>query len=145
MRKVTALLMLASVATQPAAGSMLATGALLIVLHGSHHAHAISIVSEDGHRHLVLSHDTAGSFDDNRGAVDTDSPAPSFSESEHIFHFASDDPVNTAARRRDAAPAPVVAIAAAPPFASAPVAGFRFSLEPRASGADHLRTVVLRL
>jgi len=145
MRKVTALLMLASFATQPAVGSMLVTGALMLVLHGSHHAHVVSIKSEDGHLDLVLSHETDRSTDDHRSAADTERPAPSLSEGEHVFHFASDDPVNTTARRRGAASAPVVVVVATQPFASAPVSGFRHSPQLESSGVSYLRSVVLRL
>jgi hypothetical protein len=145
MRKVSALSILACVAAQLATGSMPVASALMLVLHGSHHAHAVSLVSEDGHRHVVLSHEMDRSVYDHRGAVDTDGAAAVFSEGEHVFHFASADPADRATRRKGAAPAAVMVIAAASPFASAPASGFRLPPERLVSSADLLRTVVLRL
>ena len=145
MRKLAALLMLACAAAQPAPASALHARALTLGLHARHHAHAVSVVSEDGHFHLVLSHAAQRDSGDHRGPARPDDPQASFSESDHVLHLAGDDPVNATARRGDASQPPLLAIAVALPSVPAPLSVFRPSPEPRARGADQLRTVVLRL
>jgi hypothetical protein len=145
MRKVTALLVLASAAAQPAARSPLLASALMLGLLGSEHAHAVAVVAEDGHFDLVLSHETDRRSDHPRDAGQSDPPSPLLADADHVAHFTSDDPLNATARRKVSPPASVVAIALTLPPMAAPDSVFRQLPELRTSGAAQLRTVVLRL
>ena len=53
LRKLAAFGMLACIAAQPAVGSALVVSALTVGLQGNDHAHVVTVVSEDGHLHLV--------------------------------------------------------------------------------------------
>ncbi len=142
MRKLAALFLLASAATQPAAGSVLLASALTLWLHGSSHAHAVSVVAEEGHLHLVLSHDEGAERDHGHAPSHG---GPWFAGDDHVFHVTGDDAEVATPRRAAPDPAPALAMAVALPSAPTPARPSRPSPEPRARSSDLLRTVVLRL
>jgi hypothetical protein len=129
-------------------------GALTLGFHGDNHpAHSFSVVAEQGHLDLVLSHrpqePRRGS---ERGAHDHASTPhhddlPSlFSEENHVFHLTGDDATRATPRRSVADAVPLLAIAAVlPPPAPRAATLLLASPEPRIRGVDYLRTVVLLL
>jgi hypothetical protein len=136
------LLVLACAGAQPAAGAALLASALTLWFHRAHHPHAVSVVAEDGHLHLVLSHGEGSSRDHGRVPQPDDSRS-SFSEGDHVFRFG--DAAGTAPRRAALDPAPPLAMVVATPPAPAARCVLRSPPEPRPRGVDFLRTVVLRL
>jgi hypothetical protein len=143
--KLAALLMSASVGGQAVAGLLLFAGTLTLSFHEGSHAHAVSLVSERGHLHLVLSHDEARGSEGSHDAATRDARLASFSESDHVLHLESDALLEASARRAD--PTPTTAPVPAVPLASSPAASFvpRRPPKPDAPGPGLLRTVVLRL
>jgi hypothetical protein len=141
-RKLAALLMLASTATQPAAGSALLASTLTLWFHEEPHAHSVSVVAEEGHLHLVLSHDE-GADGDHGGAPKHD--APSCAARDHVFHMTDADAASATPRRVALDPARPIALAALLPSASPPPWASHSSPEPHARSSDLLRTAVLRL
>lgn len=138
-------LALACAGLQLAPESVLLASALTLGLHASDHAHAISLVAEEGHVHLVFSHDGRGDPDHGVAEHHGDPAATSTSERDHVFHLANDDGANTTSRRAGATTATAAATALAVLPAPALVWVPRRSPEPRARSSDLLRTVVLRL
>src|SRR5262245_32210279 len=145
-------LALACVGMQVAPGSAFLAGLLAHEIHGGDHTHAVALVADQGHLHVVLSHDqTSGEghgdaprHDDRpTSGAGKDHASPSRSEKDHVFHVASADASNTPPRRSDLRPASAVAVAALP--ALAPTWFPRVWPEPRAHDAVRLRTIVLRL
>jgi hypothetical protein len=142
MRTLALSLALACAASQLAPGSAFLASLLTDAIHRGDHAHAVALVADEGHIDLVLSH---GETDD---AAHEDAPLhddrhASSTETNHVLHITADDGANTTPRRADIRPAATVAIAALP--ATVPIRVPALSLEPRAHGADPLRTVVLRV
>lgn len=144
MRWLAALLMLVWASAQPPAGSALLVSALAIALHGSDHAHAVSLVPDEGHTHVVLSH-VEGDSHEHGEAPRHDESKTSFSEADHVFHLTGGDAANATARRVTLDILPPLAIAVAVPFASAPTWILRASRDPSSRIPDQLRAVVLRL
>lgn len=143
-RKLVVPLVLACAGTQVAPGAALRASALTLGLHESDHAHSVSLVAEEGHLHLVLSHDERGGQDPG-GARHHGDPATSTSERDHVFKLTDDDAANTRPRRASFAPALAIATAVGVLRAPTPLWIVRSSPEPRARSSDFLRTVVLRL
>jgi len=141
IRKLAALVMLVSAVTQPAAGSALLASAAVLGLHRSSHAHSVSVVAEEGHLHLVLSHDDRARGDHDHAP----SPSgPSFAEPDHVFHMTGDDAASATSRRVALDPTPPLAIAVVLPSTPALAWSSRPSPETRARSSDLLRSVVLR-
>lgn len=143
--KLAALLMSASVGGQAVAGLLLFAGTLTLGFHEGSHAHAVSLVSEGGRLHLVLSHGEDHHPHDDHEVVSHDARVTSFSESDHVLHLESDALVDATVRRAD--PTPTTALVPAVPLASSLAASFvpRRPPKPDAPGPELLRTVVLRL
>jgi len=129
------------------AGAQVAPGAALLAsalaLHASDHAHSVSVVADEGHVHLVLSHDRRG-HRDRASAGHHDERATATSERNHVFHFTDEDAAKTA-RRAGVAPALAAVTAVAVMPGPTPLWVLLPSLEPRARSSGSLRTVVLRL
>ena len=142
MRRLAALLTLVCAATQPAAGSALLASALTLGLHGSPHAHSVSIVAEEGHLHLVLSHDEGAHRDRGRAL---NHYGPSFAESDHVFHMTGEDAAGVSPRRAALDQTPPLSMVVALPSAPMPTWDGRPSPELRVRSSDLLRTVALRL
>jgi hypothetical protein len=142
MRRLVIALALACAGSQLAPGSVLLASLLTHAIHRDGEAHAVTFVADDGHVDLVLSHGESGEHA-HTGAPPHDDRHRSPTETNHVFHITADDGVNTTARRANFRPASTVAVAALPE--PAPIWVPRPSPEPRAHGADPLRTVVLRL
>jgi hypothetical protein len=142
MRKLTVLLALACAGTQIAAGSALLMSTLALGFHASDHRHSVSLVADEGHLHLVLSHDERGGQDPG-GAWHHGDPTTSVSKGDHVVHLEDNDGVNTIRRADLAVPAAAPAVAMLP--ALSPRSVPHRSPEPRARSSDLLRTVVLRL
>jgi hypothetical protein len=126
---------------QSGGGSELLAGAVSLGFHGHHHAHSASIVSEDGHLHLVLSHSEDGHS--GRGAPH-DGRLGELSGSDHVLHLVTDEPTTTS-RRSDLAFAAAIA---ASPAVSAPFFArsvLRSPVDQRARGSGSPRPIVLRL
>jgi len=144
-RWLAALLMLACSGAQPAAGSALLVSALTIaLLHGSDHAHAVSLIPGEGHAHLVLSH-VEGDSHEHGGAPRHDESETSLSEADHVFHLTGGDAENATPRRAAPNPGPPLAISLAAPFARALTWILRPAPDPLSRSSGNLRAVVLRL
>lgn len=144
MRRLVVLLALACAGAQSAAGSTLFSSALALGILGSHHAHSISVVAEQGHLHLVLSHADRDAH--HPGPVSHhDDLQPVSSESDHVFEIGVDDATRTSPGRALLDPGAPIATIVGAPFVAAQSAVRRSPPEPRARGVDDLRTVVLRL
>lgn len=139
-----AMSLLACVGAQILPGSALHASALTVGLHASGHAHSVALVAEEGHLHLVLSHDERGDQDQG-GARHQSDRATSTSERDHVFELTADDAANTRLRRASYDPAPAIAMAVEVLPAHTPRWVLHHSLEPRTRSSDSLRTVVLRL
>lgn len=144
MRKLVLPLALACAGLQVAPGSALLAGLLALGIHRGDHAHAVAIVADQGHLHLVLSHGETGDHEHAR-APQHDHRQTSPSETDHVLHIAGDDATNTTPRRVDTPPAspPAVVLAALP--SAVPAWVVRLSPDAHARSSDPLRTVVLRL
>jgi hypothetical protein len=142
MRKAVVPLVIACAGLQMAPGPALLTSAL-ILWHTTDHAHAVSLVAEEGHVDLVLSHEGRGDRD-RAPAEHHGERAASTSGSDHVFHLRV-DATRTAPRPAGVALAPALATAVAILPASAPQWIPIPSLDPRSRSSDSLRTVVLRL
>jgi hypothetical protein len=153
MNRLVALLILTCAGAHPAGGFPLLASALTLGLHGDQHAHSFSVVAEEGHVDLVLSHlpqePRRGS---GRGAhhhastPHHDDLSNVFSEESHVFHLTGDDAASATPRRSVANAVPLLAIAVTLPSPGPRAAMlFRRSTEPRIRGVDYLRTVVLLL
>jgi len=144
VRRLPVLLVLACVAAQPATrGALLAT-ALTIATHGSHHAHSVSVVADEGHFDLVFSHHESGGHD-HGDAPHGEDGTTSLDEGDHVLHLSGDDAAGAGSRRAGLDPAPPLAMAIAIRFAVVPVSHLRAPPQARARSSDHLKTVVLRL
>ena len=141
-RKLGVLLMLACACASPATGSALLARALMVGLHESPHRHSVSVVAEEGHLHLVFSHD-ARSEHDHAPLPPGESMRTSFSGGDHVFHLAVADTASSRRSPLDSLPPPVLLVALRPPLDAPDV--LPPSPETLARGADQLRTVVLRL
>ncbi len=135
-RKWVALLMLALAAPSPAFAAIPIATAIIFELHASEHRHSVSVVGDDSHRHLVLTHDEKSDPGEHGEAL---------SHADHVVELAWDG-VASAASRRDApdppaAIGPELAFSAAP----APTSSPRRYAEIPAPPFDPVRTVVLRL
>jgi hypothetical protein len=135
-RRLGAILMLACALAQPAAASDALAGGLALALHGNADAHALMMVSDDGHLDLVLCHGD----DDCRGEPSEDA---SLSEGDHVVHLI--DSNDAAARRLGLDPSPPLEVSVALPLARDPRVAACTRPEDCARVADSLRTVVLRL
>jgi len=142
MRKLAVPLALACAGTHGASGSALLASTL--TLHASDHAHSVSLVPDEGHLDLVLSHDERGGHD-QRVAWHHGDPAASASERDHVLHLTDDDTANTTPRRAGLAAVPAAATAVAMLPAPTLLWVRHRSPDPRARSSDFLRTVVLRL
>jgi uncharacterized protein involved in copper resistance len=142
MRALVIPLALACAGTQVAPGSALLARLLALGIHGGDHAHAVALVADQGHLHLVLSHVERGDHA-HGGGPHHDHRQTSPSETDHVLHIAGDEAANTTPRRADIPPASAVAVAALP--SPVPVWVVRPSHEPHARSSDPLRAVVLRL
>ncbi len=118
--------------------------ALTLGVIGQDHAHHVSVVTEEGHLHLVLGHDK-GVDHHHAGSSHHDERSGSFSENDHVFDLTSGDAVSFAGRRAIFAPIPALALPAV--LAPFPIARshVRPPPEPRARGADLVKITVLRL
>jgi hypothetical protein len=142
VRKLVVPLVLAWIGAQSAPGSALLASALTFGLEANGHAHSVSLVADEGHLHLVLSHDPRGGRE--QGAEHDGDLAISTAEGEHVLHLTGDDPASSPSRRAGFAPAPAattLAVVTGP----APRWLLRPSPQPRARGSESLRTVFLRL
>jgi len=143
MRKAVVSLVLVCAVLQTAPGPALLASALILG-HGTDHDHAVSLVAEEGHVHLILSHEERADRD-RAPAGHHGEPTRSSSRSDHVFHLRDADATSTAPRPAGVlqAPAVVTAVAILPTPAAqwAPLP----SLDPRSRSSDLLRTVVLRL
>jgi hypothetical protein len=145
-RALGALLMLACAALQPAVGSAVLASALTLALHGSDHAHSLALVVDEGHLDLVLAHDGGGDHPhDHDGAPHSGAPHASPVDDDHVFHVAVDEAAGASSRKLSADPAPLLAAPVARPAPRAALSFYRAPEEPRARGAERIRTVVLRL
>lgn len=140
MRKLAVLLMLACV--QPATGAVLIAGARMFGPHESRQRHSVSVVVEEGHLHLVVSHDARAEHD-HASVLPAECTRASFSEADHVFHLAGAD--NALSRRAPLQSMPPPALLAVSLHALGPHGVLLRPPGPRARGADHPRTVVLRL
>jgi hypothetical protein len=140
--KRTVLLALACAGAQLGAGSAVVAGVATLGRHGIGHEHSVSILAEDGHLHLVLSHVEPAEHD-HEPAAHGDDPHSTCSNADHVFHLDSAD--NATLRRAMFDPAPALAVSVDVLPALAPRQLSVLPPEPRARGVDHLRTVVLRL
>ena len=135
---------LAACAAAVTSGSAPLVSVLTLGLHKGDHVHSVRLVAEEGHLHLILSHDE-GADRDPQGAGHHGVPATSTSESDHVFHLTSDDAANTSLRRAGFTPAPaaaaVVAVLPAPTLRCL----LHPSREPLARSSDSPRSIVLRL
>jgi len=142
IRKLVVPLALAWIGAQSAPGSALLASALTFGLEANGHAHSVSLVADEGHLHLVLSHDRRGGRD--QGAAHDGDLAISTTQGEHVLHLTGDDAASSPSRRAGVAPAPAartLAVLTGP----APRWVLRPSTQPRARGSESLRTVFLRL
>jgi len=142
IRKLVVPLALAWIGAQSAPGSALLASALTFGLQANGHAHSVSLVADEGHLHLVLSHDRRGGRD--QGAAHDGDLAISTTQGEHVLHLTGDDSASSPSRRAGVAPAPAattLAVLTGP----APRWVLRPSPQPRARGSESLRTVFLRL
>lgn len=144
IRKLALPLTLVCAGTQLASGSALLASLLTLGLHDSDHAHSVSLVADEGHVHLVLSHEEQGTHH-SRNTSHHGDPATTASERDHVFHLTDDDAASTTRHRPGFEPAPLLAAPVAVFPASTPSWLLRASSEPRARSSDLLRTVVLRL
>ena len=144
MRKLVIPLVLACAGAQVAPGSALLARLLTLGIHRGDHAHAVALVADQGHLHLVLSHGERGGHA-HGGAPKHDDRQTSPSETDHVFHVAGDDAANRTPRRADISPASPLAVAVSALPTPVPVWVLRPSPEPHARSSDPLRTVVLRL
>jgi hypothetical protein len=144
MRKLAALLTLAGVGVQPATGSPLLVSALIVGIHASGHAHSVSIFSDAGHLDLVLSHAEGPDHEGDAAPHHEDQPTTT-SESDHVFHVASDNSARATPRSHRVSDAPAPAFALAVSFAPVSISIFRPSSEPRIRASGSLSTIVLRL
>jgi len=144
MRKLAVALMLACAGVQPALGEMLIASALALGIRASDHAHSVEFRSDGSHLDIVLSHAESGAHAEHTAAPGHDHLA-GVSERDHVVHVTASETANSNPRRAvlDAAPALASTLALATP--AAPAWAQARSLEPRARGVDHLRTIVLRL
>jgi hypothetical protein len=138
MRKLALLLVLAI-----APGSLLASVALAV--SGSVHAHSPSLIIEDGHLHLVLSHGTAGHAE-HAGGHHPEDRGTSTSEPgrDHVLHLI-DGSSASSARRAGLDTLPQIATTPGAFAAIRPRHVAHFPPELRARGSSQMRSVVLLL
>jgi hypothetical protein len=139
--RLAALLMGLCAAAQSAGGSELLAGAVSLGLHAHDHGHSASIVSEDGHVHLVLSHSEDGN---SAKGTQHERRLGRFSDRDHVLHITAEGPTTTTSRRSDLG---FTAVATCPavssPFFAKPA--LRSPLDQRARSSAPPRPVVLRL
>jgi hypothetical protein len=141
IRQLAVLLMLGCAVIQPAIGSTLVASALTFGLRASGHDHSVALRPDGHHVDVVLSH-TRGEPDD----PSRNHPLPvSLSQGDHVVHITAGDVVPTTFRRSLVASTAALGVAVALPVAPVSAHAPSRSLEVRASGLDHMRTVVLRL
>lgn len=155
MRNAVVALALTCAAVQVAPVSARLAGALSLGLHATAHSHSASLVVDEGHVDVVLSHEAHEAHEerghgerDPRGrtlAVQHRERATSSSETDHVFHLVADDATGTAPRPAGLAPTPAVARADAISSASTPQRVLFRAPGPRSRSSDALRTIVLRL
>jgi hypothetical protein len=143
-RRVVVALALVCAGAQIAPGTALFASALTLGLHASEHAHSVSLSADEGHVHLVLSHDQAGTeiLADTHHRGDR---ALSTSGRDHVLHVSDDGAATAGPRRAGVAPAPPVATSLAVLAAPSSLWVRSLLLEPCARSSDRLRTVVLQL
>lgn len=131
--------MLAFTAPSPAFAAIPIASAIVLGMHESEHGHSVSVVGDDSHRHLVLTHD------EKSDPGEHGHPGEALSHGDHVVELAWDGVASAASRRSapdlPAAIGPSLAFRAVPAPRSAP----RRYAEVRAPGFDPVRTVVLRL
>jgi hypothetical protein len=128
---------------QIAPGQTLLAGVLLLE-HATDHAHTVSLVPEEGHVHLVLSHERPGD-EDRAPAEHHNATTQSASEGDHVVHIGDLRATSTPPRPSGVPPTPTITTAVA--MLSAPAARLPLlpSLDPHSRSSDALRTVILRL
>jgi hypothetical protein len=126
--------------TQPLLSSHALAGALALV---ASHGHALSILADDGHFDLVLSHATSAS--DARHAAEQHVHAASASESTHVVHLGSGELARDSMRRGAQVDQP--AAGAAQPIAWKPpcILAREPARDRLARARRPLQTIVLRI
>ena len=148
MRTFATALTLACALIQPLAASGLLARVLTLAVHAGDHEHSLSLASDEGHLHLVLSH---ARDEDHapRGEPHAQQAATAFSASDHVVDLdrGGDAAGRAASRGIVLADAGVATHGTAPPVArlAAAILACRFETRPYARSVDFLRTVVLRL
>jgi len=127
-----------------AARSALLAAALPLFFHGTAHWHAVSVVEQDGHVEVVLSHSGDHGDHDPGAPAHPQDPPPSPSDADHVVHFASDDA--TGGTRSSPAALLPLAVATAPPSEPRAIeTALGPQRERRSRAPDRLRSVVLLL
>lgn len=143
MRRLAVLLLLACAAAQPAIGSPLVASALGAGIRASDHAHSVELRSDGDHVDIVLSHGER-ELHDHLAPCGPDHPAD-LTEADHVLHVTVVDAANATPRRTLQGYAPALVMSAALPLAAARAAAPIRSTGAPARGANHLKTVVLRI
>jgi hypothetical protein len=144
LRKLAVALMLACAGVQPALGEGLLASALALGIRASDHAHSVAFRSDGSHFDVVLSHGEAGAHPDDGATPDHDHLA-GVSEQDHVVHVAASEAGSATTRRVVLNAAPALASTLALASVGVPAWSPVRSVEPRARGIDHLKTIVLRV
>ena len=146
LRTLTVFLALACANAQLVLGSSLVASALTLGIYASHaNGHSVGLQRDGNHLDVVLSH--GGTHAHHHGdTAEYGDDRPSVSQGDHVVHITVGDLAGATGRRAvvHGSPALATSVALAPVAVIVPCAPYR-SLEPRACGVAHLRTVVLRL
>lgn len=134
-------LMLAAAVVQAAAASAPLAGAWLVLLDGASHHHHVQVVPQQGHVHVVLSHEHEHAT--KAAAWRAALAHAAYSQSDHVLELDDGDRVSASRVRVD--PTPPLAFALDVSLLSRLRVTPHRPPEPPPGGAALARTVVLRL